>query len=79
MTGCIQPQEPKIEVQEKIVYKTIIIPEEYFVCEKVDVNSSKIKTQADVALLLTNLEENLDICFRNNLEAYKRYKNQVKK
>lgn len=79
MTGCTPKQpEPEIKVLEKITYKTINIPEEYFVCSVPDINASSIRTQGDVARLIVDIDEALMKCKDNISAAYKEYKKQTK-
>jgi hypothetical protein len=80
LTGCTTKQpEPEINVIEKITYKTISIPEEYFVCNIPDINASNIRTQGDVARLIVDIDEALNKCKANISAAYKEYKKQVEK
>lgn len=79
MTGCTTKLAPEIEVVEKITYKTITIPEEYFVCNVPDINASTIRTQGDVARLIVDIDEALNKCKANISAAYKEYKKQVEK
>lgn len=77
MTGCTTKLAPEIEVVEKITYKTINIPEEYFVCNVPDINASTVRTQGDVARLIVDIDEALMKCKDNISAAYKEYKKQV--
>lgn len=77
MTGCTTKLAPEIEVLEKITYKTINIPEEYFVCNVPDINASTVRTQGDVARLIVDIDEALMKCKDNISAAYKEYKKQV--
>ena len=77
LTGCtIKQPEPEIKVLEKISYKTITIPEEYFQCNIPDINASTIRTQGDVARLIVDIDEALIKCKDNINAAYKEYKKQ---
>ena len=78
MTGCTTKLAPEIEVVEKITYKTINIPEEYFICNIPDINASTVRTQGDVARLIVDIDEALMKCKDNISAAYKEYKKQTK-
>ena len=77
---CAHPQFLRYSQRlfEKITYKTISIPEEYFVCNIPDINASNIRTQGDVARLIVDIDEALNKCKANISAAYKEYKKQSK-
>ena len=60
LTGCTLKQDPEIQVVEKIVYVKPDIPVELLTCK--DINTTEIKTQADVSRLIIDLDEAFNDC-----------------
>jgi len=76
LTGCTTKQEPQIEYITKIEKIKITISEEYLNCPVLDVNTSKIKTQADIARLMIYVDESYNQCKSNMDYVKKELKNQ---
>jgi len=50
---------------EKMKYLKVQVPEEYLVCESLEVNTTKIVTQADVSRLLIDMYDKHSTCVIN--------------
>ena len=64
MTGCSQKTniEPEIRYITKTEYVYMNIPANLLLCENIDVNTSNIKTQTDVSILLVDLTRAYESC-----------------